>query len=235
MRALGIFVILAGSSGAAVDFAKDVQPILRARCGACHSEQTKSSGFSVATSDTARAGGKKHGRAVIGGQPDSSPLIQMIQGKLTPRMPMGAALPPSEVATLEAWIRELPAETASAKNGWRWPYEKPVKPPVPGMASHAIDAFVLAKLKNKSLAPPADRRTLGRRVYLDLIGLPPTPEELQAFLNDAASDAYPKLIDRLLADPRYGERWGRHWLDLVRYGETSGLEGDGQKRLALAL
>ena len=232
MRALGIFVILAGSSGAAVDFAKDVQPILRARCGACHSEQTKSSGFSVATSDTARAGGKKHGRAVVGGQPGSSPLIQMIQGKLSPRMPMGADLPPSEVATLEAWVRELPPETASAKNGWRWPYEKPVKPPVPsitvpGMASHPIDAFVLAKLKNKSLAPPADRRTLGRRVYLDLIGLPPTPEELQAFLQDSAPDAYPKLIDRLLADPRYGERWGRHWLDLVRYGETSGLEGDG--------
>ena len=121
MRALGVFMILAGSSGAAVDFGKDVQPILRSRCGACHSEQAKSSGFSVATSDSVRAGGKKHGRAVVGGQPEASPLIQMIQGQLTPRMPMGADLPPSEIATLEAWVRELPPETASAKSGWCGP------------------------------------------------------------------------------------------------------------------
>ena len=227
MRAIGMMLILASSSGAAVDFVKDVQPILRARCAACHAEAVQSSGFSVSTSNSVRAGGKKHGRAVLGGQPEASPLIQMIQGKLAPRMPMGADLPASEVATLEAWVRELPPEKASAKSGWRWPYEKPIKPKVPGIASHPIDAFVLAQLQNQAQAPAADRRTLARRVYLDLIGLPPSPAELQTFLSDPASDAYPQLIDRLLADPRYGERWGRHWLDLVRYGETSGLEGDG--------
>ncbi len=187
------------------------------------------SGFSVTTVDTVRAGGKKHGRAVLGGHPEASPLIQMIRGSLTPRMPLGAELPAAEIATLEMWIRELPAEKASAKSTWRWPYEKPVKPAVPAGGPHPVDAFVLAKLQAKqlTLAPPADRRTLARRVYLDLIGLPPSPEELHAFLSDSAADAYPKLIDRLLADARYGERWGRHWLDLVRYGETSGLEGDG--------
>lgn len=229
MRALGILLLFANPAMAAIDFVRDVQPILRARCAACHADSAKSSGFSVSTADAVRAGGKKHGRAVVGGQPEASPLIQMIRGSITPRMPMGAELPPAEVATLEAWIRELPAETASAKSSWRWPYEKPSKPPVPPLASHPIDAFVLAKLQAKQLtpAPPADRRTLARRVYLDLIGLPPSPDELQAFLKDTAPDAYPKLIDRLLADPRYGERWGRHWLDLVRYGETSGLEGDG--------
>jgi len=156
-------------------------------------------------------------------------MLRMVRGTLTPKMPMGAALPAAEIATLEAWVREMPAEAATAKSVWRWPYEKPLKPPVPMGAAHPVDAFILAKLKAKqlSLAPPADRRTLARRVYLDLIGLPPSQEELQAFLNDKAADAYPKLIDRLLSDPRYGERWGRHWLDLVRYGETSGLEGDG--------
>jgi hypothetical protein len=222
-------LMLAVSSLAAVDFAKDVQPILRSRCSGCHAGGMKSSDFSVMTLESVRAGGKKHGRAVIGGQPETSPLIRMIRGTLTPRMPMGAELPPSEVATLEAWVRELPAEQASLKREWRWPYEKPAKPGVPAGANHPVDAFILSKLRTKGLtpAPPADRRTLARRVYLDLIGLPPSPDELQSFLNDRDADAYPKLIDRLLADPRYGERWGRHWLDLVRYGETSGLEGDG--------
>ena len=229
MRALGILLLLATLSPAAVDYARDVAPILRARCAGCHNEKNPASGFSVATLDAVRSGGKKHGRAVIGARPDESPLLRLIRGSLTPRMPMGAELPANEVATLEAWIRELPAESAAPKVTWRWPYEKPAKPAVPSLAKHPVDAFLLAKLQAKNLhyAPPADRRTLARRVYLDLVGLPPSPEELRAFLDDTSSDAYPKLIDRLLADPRYGERWGRHWLDLVRYGETSGLEGDG--------
>ena len=229
MRAFGLMLFVAGIVGAAVDFAKDVRPILEARCGGCHAADVATSDFSIASAETVRSGGKKHGRAVVGGQPEASPMLRMIRGTLTPKMPMGAALPATEIAMLEAWVREMPAEAATAKSLWRWPYEKPVKPPLPAGAAHPVDAFVLAKLKAKqlSLAPPADRRTLARRVYLDLIGLPPSQEELQTFLNDKAADAYSKLIDRLLADPRYGERWGRHWLDLVRYGETSGLEGDG--------
>ena len=144
-------------------------------------------------------------------------------------MPMGTDLPAAELTTLEAWVRQLPPERAAAKSVWRWPYEKPIKPAVPAGAAHPVDAFILAKLTGLGLrqAPAADRRTLARRVYLDLIGLPPSPAELRAFVDDRAPDAYAKLIDRLLGDPRYGERWGRHWLDLVRYGETSGLEGDG--------
>lgn len=211
MRVLGMWLVWAGSTWAAVDFSKDVQPILRARCAACHTDSAMQSGFSVATADTVRTGGKKHGRAIVGGYPETSPLIQMIRGTLTPRMPLGAELPAAEIATLEAWIKEMPAEKASAKSTWRWPYEQPVKPPVPAGPAHPVDAFILAKLQTKELtiAPTADRRTLARRVYLDLIGLPPSPEELQAFLSDRAADAYPKLIDRLLADPRYGEQIGR--------------------------
>ncbi len=235
MRAIGLMLLLAGTTVAAVDFVREVRPILEARCGSCHAAAVASSGFSITTAETIRAGGKKHGRAVVGGQPDASPLVQMIRGTMTPKMPMGTALPPAELATLEAWVRELPAEAATAKSAWRWPYETPAKPPVPLLpgsgakhsALYPIDAFLLAKLAGQNMAPPASRRTLARRVYQDLIGLPPTPAELQDFLDDGSPQAYPQLIDRLLADPRYGERWGRHWLDLVRYGETSGLEGDG--------
>ncbi|MBY0504610.1 MAG: PSD1 and planctomycete cytochrome C domain-containing protein [Bryobacteraceae bacterium] len=227
MRAYGILLFLLAVSAPAADFGKDIQPLLAARCGACHAAQVAKSGFSIASFESVRAGGKKHGRAVLGGQPETSPLLQMVRGTLAPRMPMGAALAPAEIALLEAWVRELPAEAATAKSAWRWPYEKPVKPAVPAGAAHPIDAFLLAKLSPAQMAPPAARHTLARRVYLDLLGLPPTPAELDSFLRDTSPDAYPKLIDRLLADPRYGERWGRHWLDLVRYGETSGLEGDG--------
>ena len=110
---------------------------------------------------------------------------------------------------------------------------KPVRPAIPAVKDaswirNPIDAFILAKLEAKGLrpAPAADRRTLARRAYFDLHGLPPTPEEVDQFVNDTSTDAYEKLIDRLLASPRYGERWGRYWLDLVRYADTSGFETD---------
>src|SRR6185503_18529627 len=114
-----------------------------------------------------------------------------------------------------------------------WAFQKVVKPAVPTVQNRAwvrtpIDAFILAKLEEKKLIPnsPADKITLIRRVTLNLIGLPPTPEEVQAFLNDTSPQAYEKLIDRLLASPQYGERWARHWLDLARYADTEGFKGD---------
>ena len=118
--------------------------------------------------------------------------------------------------------------------GAQWPYDKPIKKALPKVRQqdrvrNPIDAFILAKLEEKGIAPAelAEKRVLARRVYYDLIGLPPTPAEMDSFLSDSSPIAYEKLVDKLLADPRYGERWGRHWLDLVRYGESSGLEGDG--------
>ena len=151
MRAIGSMLLLAGTAVttvAAVDFVREVRPILDARCGSCHAAAVASSGFSIATAGTIRAGGKKHGRAVVGGQPDASPLVQMIRGTITPKMPMGAALPAAEVATLEAWVRELPAEAATAKPAWRWPYEPPAKPPVPllpgSAVKHPIELFANA-------------------------------------------------------------------------------------------
>ncbi|MFN0102955.1 MAG: DUF1553 domain-containing protein [Bryobacteraceae bacterium] len=210
--------------------AAPLPPVLTSKCIACHSEKTKASDFVVSDIAAIRKGGKKHGVAVIGGHPEKSPLLLMIKGDLAPRMPLGGELTAEEVASVEAWIKGLPEETPLAKTDWRWPYEKPVKPAVPktpnaALAKNAIDNFILAK--GVTPAPPAANRTLARRVYFDLIGLPPSPAELDAFLGDNSGKAYENLIEKLLDDPRYGERWGRHWLDLVRYGETSGLEGDG--------
>ncbi len=150
-------------------------------------------------------------------------------------MPLGGELPAADVELLSSWIETLdPAVIKLTRQDKGWPFTPPVRPDLPevnggGWALNPIDAFVLAKIEQAGLqpAPPASRRTLARRVYFDLIGLPPSPEELERFLSDDAPDAYERLVDRLLDDKRYGERWGRHWLDLVRYGETSGLEGDG--------
>jgi len=209
--------------------------VLAENCAACHSAEVKSSGFSVASLEAVIAGGKKHGRAVLGGQPEKSPLVAMLKGDIAPRMPMGKNLAPDDIAAIEAWIRELPADSQPVNaQDWRWPYQKPVKnePPSVGNASwvkNPIDAFVLADLEKQGLspAPKASKRALARRLFFDLVGMPPSVDELNAFLRDESDQAAEHLVDRLLADQRYGERWGRHWLDLARYGETSGLEGDG--------
>ena len=181
-------------------------------------------------------GGNKHGQAVIAGHPESSPLVKLLKGEMQPAMPMGKPLPAEAVAKVEAWVRSLTAgEAGLRKQEWRWPFEKPQRPALPEVQNDAwirtpVDRFILARLDKAGLrpAPEAPPRTLARRLHLDLTGVAPTPAEMDAFLAGAdAPGAYERLVEKLLADPRYGERWGRHWLDLVRYGETSGLEGDG--------
>jgi hypothetical protein len=180
-------------------------------------------------------GGNKHGQAVVAGHPESSPLVKLLKGELQPAMPMGKPLPPESIAKVEAWVRSLTAEQAGVrKQEWRWPFEKPKRSPLPEVQHDAwvrtpIDRFILTRLDRAGLRPAseASRRTLARRLYLDLVGVAPSLADLDAFLSDEAHGAYERLVEKLLSDPRYGERWGRHWLDLVRYGETSGLEGDG--------
>src|SRR4051812_40117013 len=120
--------------------------------------------------------------------------------------------------------------------GGHWAFRPPRRPPVPGVrAAHGphtpVDAFVVARLEaaGLALAPAAARGVLIRRLSLDLVGLPPTPEEVDAFAADTRPDAYPRLVERLLADPRHGERWGQHWLDVVRYAESNGYEADGER------
>lgn len=219
---------------AAPDFKKDVLPLLTANCGQCHSATSKMSDFSIASLESIIAGGKKHGKAIVGGHPEQSSMIKMLTGEMGPQMPMGKSLDKKDIEVIAAWVKALPSEAVTTKQEWRWPYEKPVKPDVPTVKNAAwvrtpVDAFISSRLEEKKLspAPVASKRALIRRVYFDLVGMPPTIAEVEAFEKNNDPEAYSKMVDRLLADSRYGERWARHWLDLARYGETSGLEGDG--------
>ena len=217
-------------------FLVDIAPILKRSCAHCHTGPDRASGFSVETLESVLRGGARRGPAVIAGHPEQSPLIQVLLGHAEPRMPLGGALPGEEIDAISKWIAGLDPSAVESPGGQGT--SRLLRPPrstaPPTVAdskwsASPVDAFVLARLEANSLSParPADRRTLARRVHLDLLGIPPTPEALRRFLADDSPDAYERLVERLLADPRYGERWGRHWLDLVRYGETSGLEGDG--------
>ena len=215
-------------------FEEEIKPLLLARCQSCHSEGEQTSGFSVASRHSVISGGNKHGKAVLEGNAEASPLVRLLKGQINPRMPLGGVLTESEIARIENWILSLqPTEEVQAE-AWVWPFRQPVKTVPPevdnsGWVRNPIDRFILHRLEQEngvSPAPPASRRTLARRLYLDLVGMPPTPEAMRRFLDDPSPDAYEKLVDSLLADARYGERWGRHWLDLVRYGESDGMEGD---------
>ncbi|MGE5193506.1 MAG: DUF1549 domain-containing protein, partial [Deltaproteobacteria bacterium] len=196
--------------------------------------------LSLVTSEALAAGGES-GKVVEPGKPDESMLIEMISGE-KPAMPQKARpLSKDEIAGIRQWIADGAAwpkdltlrdkRLAGADDNW-WSLRPLARPPVPAVKSDwvrtPIDAFILAELEAKKLAPSreADRRTLIRRVTYDLHGLPPTPDEVAAFLADQVPDAYERLIDRLLDSPRYGERWGRHWLDVVHFGESHGYDKD---------
>ncbi len=215
-------------------FDQSIRPILVSHCGACHSGNTRTNGFSIESQDAVIAGGKNHGQAVVGGHPEQSVLMKMLRGELSPKMPLGGALPTDQLTAIEAWIKELPASKISTGgSSWLWPFQRPKASAVPKVkrelwVKNPIDAFILEKLEQKSLppAPPATRPVIGRRLYLDVIGLPPSPDEMKDFLDDNSPAAVEHLVDRLLDDPRYGERWARYWLDLVRYSDSNGLEGD---------
>ncbi len=177
--------------------------------------------------------GGKRGPAIKPGQANESLLFQAVThaGKLT--MPPGQKLANDEIETLRSWIdggAAWPTHQIALKGADWWAFHKPVRPAVPkgAGANTSIDAFLLEKLNaaNLAAAPEADRLTLLRRACFDLHGLPPTPEQTREFLDDKSPQAWEHLIDRLLASPRYGEKWGRHWLDLVRYGDTAGFEED---------
>ena len=195
----------------------------------------------MATFDSVLAGGK-HGAAIVPGDSKDSLLLQYVRGERTPKMPMGGALDSDHIVALAKAVDEMKATAATAKKTdpyLDWLLHKPSAPAVPTVqdaswVKNPVDAFILAKLESKGLkpAPPASKRVLLRRVYFDLIGLPPTPAELDAFQSDAAPDAYEKIVDKLLADPRYGERWGRHWLDLARFAESDGFAIDGERPMA---
>ncbi len=214
--------------------AESARRILDTNCVACHGA-ARMSDLDVRSPETMLKGGKR-GPAIVPGKASGSLLLMAVRRESELRMPPGnTSLKPLEVSILSDWINAgapWPSSTASREPSW-WSFRKPERPEVPEPKSgskvrNPIDAFILAKLGEQGMRPakPADRRTLLRRAYFDLHGLPPTPEQVDEFVNDPSSNAYEKLIDRLLESDRYGERWGRYWLDLVRYADTSGFETD---------
>jgi hypothetical protein len=209
-----------------IDYARDVEPLLSKRCFACHGPGQQMAGLRL--DDPAAAG-----KVIVPGKAVDSKLIQRVastkKGFAMP--PTGDPLKPAEISLLRAWI-DQGAKTPAARLG-HWSFQPISKPAVPKVRNASwvrepIDAFVAAKLDAAGVepSPEAKKTTLARRVSLDLTGLPPSPLEVDRFLNDSSPDAYERLVDRLLVSPHYGERWARHWLDLARYADSDGYEKD---------
>jgi len=232
-------VVAVSLPAATVEFNRDVRPILSDKCFACHGPDAKAKGIPLRLDEEAAA---KNGRAIVPGNAAGSELMKRVTAaKPALRMPPAATghqLTAAEIRTLETWINEGAA--------WQkhWAYLKPVRVAPPGGAGghpasvhpasvHPIDAFVTAALRRQQLTPAAEasRETLIRRVSLDLTGLPPTTAEVDAFLADQSPNAYEKLVDRLLASPRYGERMAARWLDAARYADTNGYQFDGERQM----
>jgi len=233
-------ILLAGDAGAGpVDFERDVRPIFERSCLECHGPRAPKNFFGLYSRERLLAGGIS-GPAVLPGRSGESRLVRYVSGSeegiVMP--PRGGRLTAEEVALLAAWIdQELPwpaglrLKPDEPESPPPWYLERPVKSAPPDVKAaewlrNAVDRFILARLEREGLSPSpeADRADLIRRLSLNLLGLPPEPEETAAFLADPAPDAYERLVERLLASPRYGERWGRHWLDAVRFAETHGFE-----------
>lgn len=235
-----VLLLVASSASSAVDFTRDIAPIFRKHCIGCHGAAQQMNGLRLDRSADAVRGGYS-GPAVRPKDAAGSRLYQLVTtgatnaaGKALTMPPAGPRLTEAQTAMIRMWIEEGatgPPEAAVAKpaNVKHWSFQPLRKPPAPVVRNAAwvrnpIDAFVLARLEKRGIkpSPEATKAALARRLYLDLIGLPPTPEETQAFVDDARPDAYAKLVDRLLESPHYGEKWARQWLDLARYSDSEG-------------
>jgi hypothetical protein len=227
-----------------VDYSRDIKPILEARCYSCHGPTRHKAGLRLDTAGFIRKGGNS-GAVIVARDGANSLLIARVlgAGDETRMPPAGEPLTPRQVALLKVWIDAgAPAppneELTNPSQNEHWAFRPPVLPPVPVIHDsdenlwgtfetcrpNPIDAFLAAARQKKGLRPnpPVSKGLLLRRVFIDLIGLPPTREQLHAFLADTSEDAYEKVVDRLLASPQYGERWGRHWMDIWRYSDPDG-------------
>jgi hypothetical protein len=223
--------------GNEVDFARHVQPVLSARCYKCHGPKKQDGGIRWDRKASALAGGDSGEVAIAPGKPDDSEIVhRLMTDDPDERMPPakgGKPLAPEQIAIITRWIEQganWPDSSADAKH---WSYLKPQRPELAKVNDtkwprNAIDHFILARLEAEGLTPskPADPARLIRRVYLDVIGLPPSVEEVEAFLKDPSPDHYEKIVDRLLASKRFGEKWARQWLDLARYSDSNGFQAD---------
>jgi hypothetical protein len=222
------------AAAAAPDFARDINPILKSSCAACHTGPKAMGALRLDSRASAL-------RVITPGKSAESRLMHRVLGlNDEPRMPVGGQLSGEQIAKLRAWIDAGAPwpEELSVKEKKHWAYVKPVRPALPEVRNDAwvrnpIDRFVLARLEKEGLtpSPEASREILLRRVYLDLTGLPPSPKELDEFLADTRPDAYERVVARLLASPHYGERWARPWLDLARYADTNGYEKDRRRSI----
>jgi cytochrome c553 len=233
--AAAALVLSVASIGSADDslFERRVAPNLSARCASCHNPDKLGGGLDVTSRDSLVRGGDS-GPAIVPGKLDECSLLEMVSGD-EPEMPKNSKpLSQQQLADLRQWIKagaEWPPGVSVTAELWSLrPVERPAVPAVKGSEwiKTPVDAFILQRLEDEGLrpAPPADRLTLIRRATFDLHGLPPTPGEIDAFLADASEGAFATVIDRLLESPRYGERWGRHWLDLASYADSHGFELD---------
>ncbi|HEX4950653.1 MAG TPA: DUF1549 domain-containing protein, partial [Blastocatellia bacterium] len=228
------------SSQSKVDFVRDIQPIFAAHCTGCHGSKKQESNLRLDEKASAL-------RVITSGQSQHSRLLQRVLGANgEPRMPLNRpALSTAQIQLLQRWIDEGAtwsdeAQISNLKSQptRHWAFVPPVRSTIPTVKNKAwvrnpIDAFILAKLDQENLtpSPEADKITLLRRLSLDLIGLPPTPDEVDAFLKDSSPNAYEKQVERLLASPHYGEKWGRHWLDVARYADSDGFEKDKPRQV----
>ena len=220
----------------ALTFEKDILPIVKAKCIRCHAGVEPKAGLNLTSPSSLLTGGKS-GAALRIRAAEFSLLYEMVSSGKMP--PVGQKLTAAEKGIIRKWINDGAKGVSNAQTVDRsedltdndlWSFKPPVRPPVPlvkntGRVRTPIDSFVLKRLEQNglTLAPDAERLTLLRRVYFDLIGLPPTPGEIERFLADSRPGSYERLVDRLLADPRYGERWGRHWLDVAGFAESAGI------------
>ncbi|MDO8544904.1 MAG: PSD1 and planctomycete cytochrome C domain-containing protein [Opitutaceae bacterium] len=223
---------------ARIDFARDIQPLLAQRCYDCHGLEKNKGGLRLTSLETALAGGESGEPALVRGVSGKSQLIQRVttddENDVMPQK--GERLTAAEIELLKRWIDEGATWPAAVKH---WAYAKPMRPPVPderqpgATIRNPIDNFILARLEREGLSPSpeVDKPRWLRRVSLDLIGLPPTPQEVETFVADTSATAHERVVDRLLASPHYGERWARPWLDLARYADSHGFQRDDLREL----
>ena len=229
-----------------VDYTTQIKPLLIQHCGDCHGQDLQEGGFRVDTGGLVIRGGDR-GLAVTGQKPEASLLIKVLKGEgEIPQMPLDLdPLTPEQIQLISNWVAqgaklsdaEASTDLARRKSD-HWAFQPITRPIVPTFENNqwinnGIDAFVLKRLVQEGLTPAyrADKTTLIRRVYLDMLGIPPTPEQITAFQNNDAPNAYEQLVEEVLSSPRYGERWGRHWLDLARYADSNGFTIDGPREI----
>ncbi len=241
MCAAAVLTIGPGALGASPDYERDIKPLLRERCYSCHGGVKQKGGLRLDSGSLIHKGGED-GPVIVAGRSAESPLVKRVLSRDDDdRMPPeGKPLPPDKIALLQRWIDSGAAfpkdEFVPATPASHWAF-RAVHPPTvpvlkkPALARNPIDSFVLSALERRNWkpAPPAEPRALLRRVHLDLTGLPPTPAEQDRFSAAPSAEALDGVIDDLLARPAYGERWARHWLDVVRYADTNGYERDAEK------